>query len=571
VIIRLLCCIALLLSSPFLAADALLRPKAMSAPTIAEYYIEEEGIMLQLEIGQKEIPSFRNLLPDEIYQQLGYGDEPASERLKQFYSKDFKIMGEEQTPLTAELMAISPSQRIKRDEVTGEPIPVKEGEQELVITAQLFYDFKGQQPKSLILFNNQSHPSVTGFMAYHKRLPVNEFRYLGKPFLLNLNWNDPWYSEFEELSLRRTYSSAMSGFIYVEPFEVRKEIILRPMDLQKHWLDLGLADKETIPAAMHDAIKQKVAEFLKPHMPVKINGQTVTPQLDRVNFLKRSLRASTVVDGEEDLPLLSATMGIIFSYPTSEMAQHVSMEWDLFHDDIKSISTAAVDQAGPFNQTLEPDYPVLEWKNFLKNPKLPTITVLSTPPSLLERSTTYLAWLAWLVIAWLLWLCLKAAQQKRGFVQAKPLLGIAVLGAFVGWVASKPNPNSLQESVVEGLLSNIYRAFDHREEDKIYDVLAHSVAGDLLTDIYLETRQSLELANQGGARAKVDSLSLNGLKASPQGKGYSATAEWTVKGSVGHWGHIHQRSNHYSAKMMIDAIDGSWKLTGLEILEEERL
>ena len=62
--------------------------------------------------------------------------------------------------------------------------------------------------------------------------------------------------------------------------------------------------------------------------------------------------------------------------------------------------------------------------------------------------------------------------------------------------------------IVSSLLHNIYRAFDFRGEENIYDVLDQSVSGDLLTDIYLETRRGLELASQGGARAKVKEIEM---------------------------------------------------------------
>ena len=53
--------------------------------------------------------------------------------------------------------------------------------------------------------------------------------------------------------------------------------------------------------------------------------------------------------------------------------------------------------------------------------------------------------------------------------------------------------------------------------------------------------------------------------------GFTVEARWNVAGSVGHWGHIHQRSNGYHANITVEDIDGAWKLTGLEILQEERL
>ncbi len=559
-----------LLVANFALADAMARPKAMTAPTIAEYYIEREGLMLQLEIGSKELAAYRNLLPDEVYQQMGFGNRKLAERLNDFFAKDMMILGQNHQPLKGELITIAPTKRIRRDIVTGEPLPNEEANAEQVVTAQLFYPFE-QLPQQLTFTGNASYKSTIGFVVYHQRLPVNEFRYLGKPSTLTLNWDDPWYSDFNEIALKRTYSTAMNGFIYVEPFEVRKEIIVRPLDIQNFWLDLGLKGMETIPLAMQDEVKAKVAEFLRQHIPVTINGETIEPELSRVNFLKRTLRSSTVIDGTENLPVLSATLGVIFTYPISELPNTVRMEWDLFSDVITEISTAAVDQEGPFNYTLEPDYNVVEWKNFLKNPKIPTITVLAEPPALWQKLVRYLSWLCYGIIAWLVVICFRAAKQNRGFLQARPLAGIAVLAGFIGWSNTLASPHHLPDSVAAGLLNNIYRAFDHRGEEKIYDVLAHSVHGDLLTDIYLETRNSLELANQGGARAKVDSVELQSLATESADNGFVATAQWRVKGSVGHWGHLHQRVNQYSAELNIKAVDGQWKLTGLEILEEQRL
>ena len=42
-------------------------------------------------------------------------------------------------------------------------------------------------------------------------------------------------------------------------------------------------------------------------------------------------------------------------------------------------------------------------------------------------------------------------------------------------------------------------------------------------------------------------------------------------GSVGHWGHIHKRTNRYDAELAVEPIDGQWKITRLEVLEEQRI
>jgi hypothetical protein len=40
---------------------------------------------------------------------------------------------------------------------------------------------------------------------------------------------------------------------------------------------------------------------------------------------------------------------------------------------------------------------------------------------------------------------------------------------------------------------------------------------------------------------------------------------------VGHWGHVHQRSNLYEADLTISAANGAWKITDFEVLGQERL
>ena len=128
--------------------------------------------------------------------------------------------------------------------------------------------------------------------------------------------------------------------------------------------------------------------------------------------------------------------------------------------------------------------------------------------------------------------------------------------------------------LVETLLKNVYRAFDFREEDDVYDKLALTVSGDLLADIYLQSRKSLAVQQAGGAQAKVQELEIREATATrhdEDGLGYDVRAQWTALGTVGHWGHTHIRQNLYDAILTIQSIDGVWKITGMEVLEESRI
>jgi hypothetical protein len=369
--------------------------------------------------------------------------------------------------------------------------------------------------------------------------------------------------------MRRNYFAPMSGFLYIENFEVRKEIIVRPRDMQR-WVDLGLADADVIPADQRGAILEKMANFLMARQPVTINGQPAEPILDRANFLSRTLTSSMVIEPGVDINLDSAVVGVIFVYPVPSLPNNATMTWDMFDELTVMVPAAAVDQAGPFKTLLEPGYAVLEWQNFLKNPTVPGLIDLDAPPSTMSQWLYALRWwaLGLVLISVVVW-----GRSKSNTSAVAAVASLLVLGLSLLLGRPLAPPSAATEQVVIDLLRNVYQAFDYRDESTIYDTLERSVEGELLTEIYLETRRSLELANQGGARAKVQAVELQDIAITPGAVsgGFGATVTWNVVGSVGHWGHIHTRSNQYQAELSIQAVDNRWKLTGMNVLQELRL
>jgi hypothetical protein len=553
-------------------ADAIVRNQAMFADTIAEYFVEDDHVRLELEIGTNDVAAFRNLLPDALYQRLGYGDTPLKERLPLFATADMPVLvGRSKLP--GQLTNIGPATRPLRDAITGEELPTPEDEAIVVIRATIIFPFD-ERPDSLTLVA----PAITGaanigFVLYHNGVAVNDYRYLVSGQTVNLDWEDAWYSAFTERGMRRQYYSAMTGFIYVEPYEVRKEIIVRPSDIQRY-VDLGLDGETMIPAERHDEIKAKVVEFLDGHFPVKIDGEPVEGVVDRVNFLKRTLRSSVVVDNQ-DLKLWPATIGVIYVFPTDGLPQNVEMEWDLFNDKTPTVPAAAVDQAGPLPVILEPGFGTLRWENFLRFPELPTLTDIEKPPTAMQRVAEWGRWLMLVLSIALLAGLLRSSLASRTL--SRPLLSfsltaMAITALFFYQHRQVAMNDERLTQLVGDILHNVYRAFDYRGEEVIYDVLEKSVSGELLTDIYLETQKGLELASQGGARVKVKTTEVHNAElVSRDGNKLTIASDWNVSGSIGHWGHIHQRTNGYRANLEISEIDGVWKLTGLEILEEQRL
>ena len=407
-----------------------------------------------------------------------------------------------------------------------------------------------------------------GFVAYHETIAVNDFRYLVPSQVLKLDWDDPFYSAFTTRSLRRQYYAPMAGFIYVEPYEVRKEIIVRPKDIQRY-VDLGLEGRDTIPVEMQPELRQKIIDFLSQHHPMTIDGAPAEPAMVRADFLERTLRTSRVIDPPEELNVNAAIMGVKFIYPHEDFADSATMVWDLFDERTQSVPASAVDPTGPLPQFLDPEFNVLEWQNFIRIPVMPELADVSAPPS---TTSYWLQYGRWALAALALLLILRFVRTLtvvNGGIAAAAI-ALAALGWWQGGKARLDDVAS--QAVVQGLLTNVYRAFDFRAESDIYDVLARSVDGDLLREVYLEMRRGLVLANQGGASARVKSVELTELDATPaEGQGISARTTWQIRAAVGHWGHIHERRNEYQANLELRPMDGAWKLVKVEILDEMRL
>jgi hypothetical protein len=562
-------------------ADALMVTKAMTASTIAEIFIENDHVRVELEIGLVDLEAFRNLLPDELARKIDTNAPALAQRLPRFFFEDMTVRPDDGPPLAGLVQAMEWRKRVKRDQITGEPLPPAKGEGEMALIATLYYPFKGH-PKTLAFkspFDKTGGVAASvGFVVYHRGLPVNDFRYLSGEPTIDLDWEDPWYSKFRHRNLWRKYNAPINVFLYVEPYEVRVEVIARPMDLQQ-WVDLGLEGHQRLPVEMQPELKERVGAFLAEHMDLTVDGQDVSPTLDRKNFLRRTLRTSAVVEPDEELDLISATLGMIYVHPTSGLPKQATLTWDLFSSKLPVVRAAATDEAGPMPAFLRPDDNVLMWKNFLKNPTMPKLTDIEPPAALAPLSVP---------IASAVCLILLIGMGVRGIRTRRPAVLVSALvlliAAVVAWpygrvsVANplaKLTPVSDEDAneVLGALLKNIYAAFDFRDESTIYDALARSATGDLLTQIYLETQKSLELRSQGGARVKVKEVNLiNVDQKNLQGElGFVATCTWNVRGSVGHWGHIHQRVNQYQARISVKPVNGKWKIFDLELLDEKRI
>jgi hypothetical protein len=184
-----------------------------------------------------------------------------------------------------------------------------------------------------------------------------------------------------------------------------------------------------------------------------------------------------------------------------------------------------------------------------------------------------------LAAAWLL--SLNPHAMRRGILLcALALIAGSLCGHALGRLPVREKllgagvPSDVEaKRVLRGLMLNTYRAFMLNDDEAIYDVLARSVSGEFLSEVYLQNREALRLDDTDAALSLIDRLDIKSIESKKRLKNgaIAIVASWDVYGSVFHWGHIHYRCNTYKAELTIVPAAGYWKLTGLQLLDEERV
>ncbi|MDG2220363.1 MAG: hypothetical protein P8L85_03230 [Rubripirellula sp.] len=558
--------------------DALVVSKAMQSSTIAEIFIDEKQVRVEIEIGAPDMLAFVNVLPDAVHQKVIGKTSPLADRVATFLESDWGVQADGEL-LPGKVVSVVPGRRIMRDEVTGEPLIEQPDDADFVIRLVVRHQLN-KRPRTLTfrpLLEGTRVAASIGFVCYHDGLPVNDFRYLSQEVTLDLDWEDPWYSRFRHPNLRRQFDSPLAAFLYVEPYEVRKEIIIRPRDLA-NWIDLELPADGIIPVTQQAELKRRVSEFLSGKSPVIVDGRAVPGRLDRIHFVRRTLRTIGVIEPPVDLDVNSATLGVIYVYPVEQLPNEVSMRWELFSPKIQEVPAVTSDEAGGLPSQLTPAAPVLTWKNYLTNPTSSAMLTVGKPPPLRQWTVPCLSLLGvcfvCAMVGWHWW---------KGLTLSRYILAATILG-LVFSVVSLPyarlaivNPfaepvrlsTAEAKEITSSLLYNVYRSFDSHDETLVYDRLAKSISGDLLSDVYLETRRSMEVKNQGGLRVSVKEAVVTELEPTGESaRGKNFRCRWRVSGWIGHWGHVHRRVNEHSARITLCDQDGVWKITTLEMLDE---
>jgi hypothetical protein len=542
-------------------------------------FINDGSIRITFEIGEKDFKWFKNIIPIKYYED-GFTEQNKEKSFREFYTEDFLIIADGRK-LKGDVKRIERTKRILRASLYSGQVDSSRAN-EFIIFVEIEYKFNAR-PKTITFIppieeDYDATFANIGFVTYHNKIPVHDIRYLGQPETLHLNWDDPWYSYYENRNLKRHHSSSLLSYLYIDPYEVRHEVLARIKDLE-YWIDeIDYDMDDVLTLEDQEKLKTTISQYLKNQNIVIIDGKAVEPIIDKVHFVVVRLSGIQILDKVDNLDYSSAIIGVIFAYPDEGIPQEVKMKWDLFNERTNQVPSTATDPAGPMKYILQPDDSVLVWKNFLKKYKLPTISEIKV-----TEANLALPFISFLILIALIILIIKQGLQIKSWKNKTKFNGIffviLILLTFpikldieIPFMEKESFSNPEATILIDQILKNTYRAFDFRDESDIYDKLAVSSEGDLLTDIYLQTKKGMVLENQGGIRVKVNDINIVDVEeVTSENEGLAYKCLWQVKGTVGHWGHIHKRINQYNAVLNVKPVDGVWKLNGLDIIEEKRL
>ena len=566
-------------------ADWLNLTGAETAPNIAEIKVLEDRVNVRLEVYIGNLGPFADLIPDRLMKNEGEGRPSEGERLEHFSKEVFSILGPDGIALPAELKLAEPRQRVDRkspfagmiNPQTRRPVPEAPVDKR-VLFIELDYLFDGR-PDTLTISPpsdaNKDAVVTIGFIAYHKAVPIIDFRYLSKATQLRLDWDDPWYSQFDNRNLKRQHKNPLMSFLYVEPRQVRHEVLIRVRDLQD-WTDLGLTGNATIGIKEQAKLKQRALAFFAARNPLQIDGAPSKPTTSRAEFIDLSISGLQVIEDAKPLDLSTAVIGVTLSYPVSHLPQKVDVKWELFNERISQITATAIDPAGPFRTFVDAENPTIEWQNFLLKYVEPQVV-----PVKVDGRRSFGIPVASLGLFLVALLGLALAVRPR-YLSRTIWVGVSLVCVVAAILLTRMavvdvrNPlaglpdQAASAKIINAVLDNVHIAYLEPADPELVRALGVVVAEDGFADIKTELGRALAIKVAGGGIARVNAIEdlvIQDISALDDGPGFRSVAEWTALASAGHWGHPHRRRIRFRALMELGEVEGMWKLTGMTVVD----
>ncbi|WP_068113493.1 hypothetical protein [Tropicimonas marinistellae] len=536
-----------------------------TAPNFVEISVLEDRVRVALEIDPADYPHF--VAPDD-----GTGQSLAART-----GGTMRVAADGQ-PLAAVIRSVDLRPRKARITAATSVVQPRPRSDE-VIYAELEFPFAGQPSRMTFTppLDETGMPTASlGVLVEHLGVPVTDYRYLSQAEVLVPDWNDPWFSRFENPNLTRHHKSPLMSFLSMEPREVRHEIIVRLRDLET-WVDLGLGESETVGGAQMGVVASGAEAFFADRNPVTVDGQRVAPSDIRISRIAVGVEGLRVLDDAQDVDRATALLGVVMSYPRPALARDVEMTWELFPDGVETVPVTLTDPAGGVPAQVRAGDPVVRWTNHLttwEEPQSRPVTVSTARVVDLPLVAMVLG----LGAAAAAWVAVRGRGPRRvlAIAGAVACVGAAALTAPLSTripLPGRPAPDAdAAHLLMAGLLDNMGAAMLETRPDGFAQALAPFVLSGRTGDVGAELRRGLSVSLPSGALARTDEIveiEVERISPVPDATGNQIVAQWTASVSGGHWGHLHRRQVTYRGLVDVTREADRWFLSGLTILSAQ--
>lgn len=452
--------------------------------------------------------------------------------------------------------------------------------------------------------------------------PYQQMMKPGVPQTFRFDWDSPllntdadqeewksWFAEQREKTLGIDSYSSTYSFVYINNHEVRHEVLI-PLATLAALIDFERADVRFLEIPEQAIARKQIEAWFSSGNPVVIDGEQVAPNFDRIDFYGLDLSDFAIQAKARKVSMASGRVGVIMSHPAPKPPQQVEVTWDMFNHAIRSVDSVifAYDQTltTSFSKFLADNTYVWQTQSDQQLPQLtpvaadlgdwaPDVTFNTPPLSLamfgLAIAILILKPLLSIPFTRLLAASVIALVTAIACYWSTPVSQHAKIPVPFVPAREFKIPDSEAQQIFAQLHKNLFQAFDFQQPDQVYDALAKTVDGPLLRKLYLDVQQSLRMREQGGAVARIDDVAILASEPvdqlAPNQSNTNAgndtddetktidrptfgwRCKWNLAGTVEHWGHIHQRINQYDAKFNLSACDGVWKITQLQMTDNQ--
>lgn len=555
--------VVLVLAASFARADLVSPYGGETAPNFVELIVLEDRVRVVLEIDRADFPYF--VAPED----------DAGTGLAARTGRTLRVEADG-TPLEPVTRTVDLRPRKQRQTAATSFVAPRPRSAE-VIYAELEFHFEGRPERIAFTppLDKDSRPVASiGVLAQHMGVRVTDYRYLSQREIMRLDWDDPWFTRFDNPNLTRHHASPLMSFVSVEPREVRHELILRLADLES-WVDLPLDGASEIGEAEMAIVTDAATEFLRARNPLSVDGIAQEPFELRISRIAVGVEGLRVLPEDAVTPRRTTLLGAILSYPQTSLADEVAMTWGLFPKTLSTIPVTLTDPAGGVPAQVRVDDATVVWTNHLTSwhePVTKPVTLPRDSPLRLPLLSGAFALGGILLAA----TALRAPGKRRRLAAAAVALALAAAASPVTLGLRQPPSSVLNEEsagiVMSGLIENAGVAMLETRETAFETSLAPFVEDGQRDAVGREILRGLTVTLPSGARGrveKIEDLVIEDIRPASEAGGQAVLAHWTATMTGGHWGHLHRRKVTYRALAEIVPQDGTWMLSGLTVLRAQ--